>query len=56
MDKQISMRFAGPGSFPPFIPVTPAGTDLADVEVRDGSPTGPILTKVRLKATGDLNT
>ncbi len=56
MTKQINIRFAGPGSFPPIIPVTPTGTDLADVEVRDGSPTGPILTKVRLKSTGDLNT
>ena len=25
MDKQITLRFAGPGAFPPFIPVTPAG-------------------------------
>ena len=44
MTKQINIRFAGPGAFPPFIPVTPGGTELADVEVRDGSPTGPILT------------
>ena len=56
MDKQITLRFTGPGSFPPFIPVTPAGVDLVDVEVRDGSPTGPLLTTVRLKSTGDLNT
>ena len=55
MDKQITLRFSGPGSFPPFIPVTPAGTELADVEVRDGSPTGPVLTTVRLKATGDTS-
>ena len=55
MDKQITLRFSGPGSFPPFIPVTPAGTELADVEVRDGSPTGPLLTTVRLKATGDTS-
>jgi PKD repeat protein len=53
MDRKITLRFAGPGSFPPFIPATPAGTELADVEVRDGSPTGPVLTTVRLKATGD---
>ncbi|HEY6891557.1 MAG TPA: ThuA domain-containing protein [Solirubrobacter sp.] len=53
MDRQITLRFAGPGSFPPFIPATPAGTELADVEVRDGGPTGPVLTTVRLKATGD---
>jgi PKD repeat protein/type 1 glutamine amidotransferase len=56
MDKRITLRFAGPGSFPPFIPVTPVGTELADVEVRDGSPTGPVLATVRLKSTGDLNT
>ena len=56
MDKQITLRFAGPDSFPPFIPATPAGTELADVEVRDGSPTGPVLTTVRLKATGDTST
>ena len=55
MDKRITLRFSGPGSFPPFIPVTPAGTELADVEVRDGSPTGPLLTTVRLKATGDTS-
>ena len=56
MDKQITLRFAGPDSFPPFIPVTPVGTELADVEVRDGSPTGPVLTTVRLKATGNTST
>ena len=56
MDKQITLRFAGPDSFPPFIPETPVGTELADVEVRDGSPTGAVLTTVRLKATGNTST
>ncbi len=56
MDKQITLRFAGPDSFPPFIPETPVGTELADVEVRDGSPTGTVLTTVRLKATGNTST
>ncbi len=55
-EKRITLRFAGPGAFPPFIPVTPAGTDLIDVEVRDGSPTGPVLTTVRIKSTGDAST
>ena len=52
MDKQITLRVAGPGDFPPFIPARRPAR-LADVEVRDGSPTGAVLTTVQLKATGD---
>jgi hypothetical protein len=46
MDKKIRFRFAGGAGN------NPAGQDRANVEIRDGSPTGPILTTVTLRSTG----
>jgi hypothetical protein len=49
MDKKIQFRYAGGGGG------QPVGNDRMAVEIRSGSPTGPIITTVTLKATGTNN-
>ena len=46
MNKTVTFRFASNAA---------AGSDRVNVEIRDGSPTGTLLTTATLKATGDNN-
>ncbi|HEY6891103.1 MAG TPA: ThuA domain-containing protein [Solirubrobacter sp.] len=49
MDKKITFRFGGGSA------TNPAGADRAAVEIRTGSPTGPIVQTVTLKSTSNAN-
>jgi PKD repeat protein len=50
MNKEITFRFAGGAGN------NPAGEARINVEIRDGSPTGPLLTTATLQSTGSTNT
>ena len=56
MDKSITIRYGSGGPNIPGGPTTvPVGTPRAAVEIRQGSPTGPVLQTVTLNATATNN-